>query len=104
MELMFVSLVSDILNPISNALEIGPEQEAANSSSEEEVHSDPIVLNNIRTRKFHLKCSVDITFAVAYYDLGSLAIECEFCSAPHFDCEEICTISVAAFIIRRLCF
>ena len=102
MELMFVSLVSDILNPISNALQIDPEQEPANSSSEEEVHSAPIVSNNIRT--FHLKCSVDITFAVTYYDLGPLAIECEFCSALHFDCEEIGTISAAAFIIRRLCF
>ncbi len=83
----------EFLNPTDIALEIDPEQEPADSSDEEEVHCVPIVSNNIRTRNLHLKCALDSSFTVAYYDLGLLALKYEFRKALHFECEKICTKS-----------
>ncbi len=79
----------EFLNPTDIALETGPEQEPADSS-DEEVYCVPIVSNNIRTRNPHLNCALDGSFTVAYYDLGPLALKCEFCKALHFECEKIC--------------
>lgn len=92
------NLNCDFLNP-DIALETEPEP--ADSSGEEEVHCVPIVSNNIRTRKPHLTCALDGSFAVAYYDLGPLALECEFCKALHFDCEKIGTKS--SYHFRSCC-
>ena len=89
MELTLASLDCDFLHSNDIALEIGLDQDL----DEEEIHCASIVSNIIRIRKSRVKCALDGTFAVTYYSLGPLIVECEFYKALHFDCEKIGTKS-----------
>ena len=64
---MLASLDSDFLKPTDTSLEVDQEQESTDSS-DEEVDCTFIVSNNIQTWKPCLKCALDDTFSVAYYD------------------------------------
>ena len=97
MELTLASFDCDFLHLNDIALEIGLEQDLEDFSDEEEIRCASIVSNIIWIRKSHVKCALDGTFAVIYYNLGPLTVECGFYKALHFDCEKIGTKSNSHF-------